>query len=429
MENQVPKNHMLTRLQSIMALLASAGIMCVGHGLLNTVIGLRANLENYSEFTIGLMTSSYFLGFIGGTYLCGKLIPKVGHIRCFSVFASLASAITLLLVLNVNPTTWVLSRLVYGACVAALYMIMESWLNLIAKNEERGQILSFYMITIYIGLAVSQGFISLASPSSYMLFAVASILLSFSLVPVAASRMPQPKAMDNENFSLKQLIQTSNLATAGVFATGLINGSFWGLAPIYLSNIGMTDSRVGWFIAFQYIGGLILQWPIGYMSDRVPRRMIISSMLLISTLVSLYLYLLPYDGTSYLFGLFIAGAFFFGGINSTVHSLFLAHANDFLKSSQVVKASGGLLNVHAVGAMLGPLFATFFVKYFDDPGLVLFTAIVAFVSFFFSIFRLIKGRRIPKATKAWFVPIPRAGATVAKLDPRRFVGSKSHPDS
>ena len=429
MENQAPKNHILNRLQSIMALLASAGIMCVGHGLLNTVIGLRANAENYSDLTIGLMTSSYFLGFVGGTYLCGRLIPVVGHIRCFAVFASLASAITLLLVLNVTPATWIVSRLIYGACAAALYMIMESWLNLISKNEERGQILSFYMITIYIGLAASQGFISLASPSSYMLFAVASILLSFSLVPVAASRMPQPKMAENENFTLKQLIKTSNLATAGVFTTGLINGSFWGLAPIYLSNIGMSDSRVGWFIGFQYIGGLILQYPIGYMSDKMPRRTVISFTLLVSTLVSVYLFMLPYDGTTYLFVLFMAGAFFFGGINSTVHSLFLAHANDFLKASQVVKASGGLLNVHAVGAMLGPLIATVFIRYFDDPGLVLFTAITAFIAFFFSIFRLINGRKIPKATKAWFVPMPRAGATVAKLDPRRFVGTRSHSDS
>lgn len=423
-----PKYYMLSRLHSIMAILASAAIMCVGHGLLNTVIGLRANIENYSDVVIGAMTSSYFFGFIIGTYICGKLIPKVGHIRCFTIFASVASALTLFLVLKIEPVSWIVARLVYGACAAALYMVMESWLNLITKNEERGQILSFYMITIYIGLAASQGFIFLASPSSYMLFAVASILLSFSLIPVAASETPQPKFEKAENFSLKQLFQTSYLATAGVFTTGLINGSFWGLAPIYLSNIGMPDARVGWFIAFQYLGGLILQWPIGYLSDRIQRRSVIVVMLFASSVVSFYLYSLSYDGSTALFALFLAGAFFFGGINSTVHSLFLAHANDFLKASQVVKASGGLLTVHALGAMIGPLLATLFIEYFSDPGLVLFTACVASTAFFFSIWRLFSGRQVPKDTKAWFVPMPRAGAAVAKLDPRRFVGGKSPPD-
>jgi len=424
-----PKNYVLNRLQSIMALLISAAIMCVGHGLLNTVIGLRANAENYSDFVIGLMTSSYFFGFVLGTYACGKLVPRVGHIRCFAIFASLASALTLLLVLRVDPVTWIFVRLVYGACMAAIYMVMESWLNLISKNEERGQILSFYMITVYLGLAASQGFMLLASPQSYILFAVASVLLSFSLIPVAGSRTPQPRMRKSENFTLKQLFQTSYLATTGVFTTGLINGSFWGLAPIYLSNIGMTDARVGWFIAFQYLGGLILQWPIGYLSDKIKRRSVIVVMLFISTIVSLYLYALTPDGSMKLFILFLAGAFLFGGINSTLHSLFLAHANDFLKPNQVVKASGGLLTVHALGAMIGPLIATVFIEYFEDPGLVLFTACASLVAFSFSVFRLFTGRKVPKTTKAWFVPVPRAEARVGKLDPRRYVGGRSHPDS
>ena len=418
-ENLTDKNYLFGRLLTIGALLVSAGILSFGHGLLNTVVGLRANVEGFSDFTIGIMTSAYFLGFIIGTYFCGILVPRVGHIRCFSVFASLASAVTLILIIHVGPLTWIGARLAYGGCLAALYMVMESWLNLVAENKERGQILSFYMLTIYIGIAGSQGMISLAPPESFTLFAVGSVLLSLALIPVAGSRMPQPRKIKTDNFSLIELAKTSRLATAGVFTTGMINGAFWGLAPIYLSDIGMDNAQVGWFIAFQYIGGLVLQWPIGYMSDRMDRRGIIVVLLLLSSAVSFYLYSMEFSSEFSAFALFMAGAFFFGGINSTLHSIFIAHANDFLKASQVVKASGGLLAIHAVGAIIGPLLATVAVAKVGASGLPFFTSIVAGVVFFFSVYRMMVGKTAPKHTHTWFVPIPRAGMLVPKLDPRR----------
>ena len=294
---------------------------------------------------------------------------------------------------------------------------MESWLNLVSENKERGQILSFYMITVYLGIAASQGAIGFAAPSEFTLFALASVLLSIALIPVAASRTVQPRQKRGENFSLKELVKTSRLATAGVFTTGMINGSFWGLVPIYLSNIGMADGTVGWFIAFQFIGGLVLQYPIGFLSDKTDRRIIIVTLMLLSSAVSFYLYSMSYDGTTLAFGMFMAGAFFFGGINSTVHSLFIAHANDFLKPSQVVKASGGLLNVHALGAIVGPLVATIFISQMGYGGLPFYTAVVAGIVFVFSTYRAMVGRAAPEGTQSDFVPIPRAGMWVASLVP------------
>ena len=413
-----PKNFIFNRLQSIAALLISYLIMCLGHGLLNTVLGLRAKTEGYSDIVVGLMTSSYFLGFIFGAKLCEGLITKVGHIRTFAIFATLASAVTLFLAMYVNPISWVVARLVYGAALAALYMVMESWLNLITKNEERGQILSFYMITNYVSIALSQFLINAAEPTNFLLFALASIFLSISLIPVSASRSPQPQHVESEHFPLKKLIETSKLSVVGVFSTGAVLGGFWGIRAFYLSQIGMSNDQVAWFIAAYFIGSLILQWPLGFISDKVGRRKMIVGISACLVAVLFLLYVVEYNGTSSIFYAYLVMSFFFGGLGNTMHSMFIALANDFLKPSQVVKATGGLISVHATGAIIGPLIAAAMMTYIGGQSLMLFFMISVALVLFFAVYQVFNGRKIPKETREDFVPLPRMNTILSKLDPR-----------
>jgi len=412
-------NYILTRLQSVAALLLSFCILCLGHGLLNTVIGLRATVESYSDITMGLMTSAYFAGFLVGTKICADMITKVGHIRAFSVFATVASALALVMAMYVNPYVWVLTRFFYGAALAALFMIMESWLNLITKNEERGQILSFYMITNYIGMAGSQALIYVAEPADFVLFAAASIFLSIALVPLAASQSPQPTLMNPEAFSLKELIKTSPLAAVGCFATGAMLGGFWGMGAYYLSNVGMNNGQVALFIAFLYVGSFTLQYPLGYISDKIGRRKTIVALCALSALVSAALFIVPYEDNFTTMMMYLGMSFFFGGLNNTLYSLFLALANDFLKPGQVVKASAGFLSVHALGAIIGPLMATVMMIKLGDAGLMLFCALVALCVLVFALRQVFYGRKILKNMRQDFVAIPRTGLNTGALDPRQ----------
>ncbi len=413
------RNYIFSRLQSVAALLLSFGVMCLGHGLLNTVIGIRATAEGYSDLTVSLMGSAYFLGFVLCSHFCEGLLNRVGHIRTFAIFATMASGLSLLLALYVNPVMWIITRFFYGAALASLYMVMESWLNLITKNEERGQILSFYMITNYVSIALSQMLIYVAEPSSFTLFAVASIFLSFSLIPVSASRSPQPSVIKSENFSLKRLFKTSQLAVAGVFCTGAISGSFWGIGAFYLSSIGLSKAAVASFFAVMYIGSLIMQWPLGFMSDKLGRRKMIVGLSIASAIVSFVLYITPYGEDTAVYATYMACAFLFGGVNNTLHSLFLALANDFLKPEQVVKASGGLISVHGAGAIFGPIAATAVIYFAGRQGLMLFCAMVAMTLVLIATYRVFTGRKIPKATRDVFVPMFRAGRGITKLDPRQ----------
>ncbi|MGM0422139.1 MAG: MFS transporter [Pseudomonadota bacterium] len=411
-----PYNHIFNRLQSIAALLISFGIMCFGHALLNTVVGLRATTEGYSDIAIGLIASAYFVGFIFGTMICAPLISRVGHIRTFGVFVSAASAVTLGLAIYVEPATWIFARLVYGACIAALYMVMESWLNLICRNHERGQILSFYTITNYTAMAIGQALIYLASPDSFTLFAAASIFLSMALIPLSASQTPQPAEIEVEHFSLKKLFVTSRLATVGCFSTGAIMGSFWGIGAVFLSRIGMTNPQVALFIGVMYLGSMVLQWPIGYFSDKVGRRQMIVAMEVLAIGIALFLFFTPFDGTTNVLVKYMIAALFFGGVNNALHSLFIALVNDYLRPSQVVRASGTLLNINATGAIIGPLVATLVISVTSDYGLMLYSALVAVLILGFAIYQIIRGEEAPVEVSD-FVAVPRTGFGVSGLYP------------
>lgn len=393
--------------------------MCLGHGLLNTIIGIRATLETFPNWFIGVMTSGYYIGFVIGTLLCARLIFIVGHIRSFSVFASLASVMTLGLTLLVNPVNWLLMRAIYGICIAALYMIIESWLNSIARNEERGRILSVYMIISYLGLAGGQLFVFLSGPEDYTLFAIASILLSLSLIPLSASKRAQPEKIDAGKFEPSVLFKTSPLAAFGCFCTGLILGAFWGFGPVFLAQLGLNSTDVALFIGGTFLGGLCLQWPIGTLSDRLDRRWVIGFICFCSTVTSalilLHVHRAVLDMTPKLFVL----AMMFGGTNYSLYSLFISLINDFLTPENRIQASGGLLALHALGAVIGPVCVPVVAHFAGPAGFLFFTASVAGAMVVLALVQAVRGRRIPEATSEGFVSVPRTGIGVLSLDPRQ----------
>lgn len=410
---------MLSTIYSVSALLLSFGILCLGHGLNNTLLGVRATLEHYPEWVTGLMMSGYFVGVIIGTNLCSRLIPKVGQIRTFAAFTSIASAISLLHILFVNEITWIILRTIYGVCMAALYMVIESWLNALSTKENRGRILSVYMIVSFLCLALGQIFVFVAQPSEYVLFAVVSVLISVALVPLTISKTKQPEEIPSDYFSFKRLFTISPLATAGCISTGLTLGAFWGLGAVYFTQIGLPANQVAVLIAATFIGGLIFQWPLGYFSDLFDRRIVISIVLLLSSFTSIQMVYLVQDNTHDIDLKMIFLAMFFGGFSYTLYSLFIALANDFLDPKYLVKASGGLISFHAMGAIFGPVLAALTMTQTGNNGLFVFIATINFLLFAFSVLQVIRGRKTSRATKEPFVSMPRTGTAFVELDPRR----------
>ncbi len=376
-------------------------------------------MEGYLEWVTGLMMSGYFLGFIVGTLLCSRLIPKVGQIRVFAAFASLSSAISLIHVLFLNEITWILLRVVYGICIAALYMVIESWLNALSTRKNRGRILSVYMAVSFLSLAVGQLFIFTGDPGDYMLFAVVSVLVSCSLVPVTLSKSKQPEEIATEHFSFRKLITISPLATIGSLSTGFTLGAFWGLGAVYFTQIGLVSNDVAVLIGLTFLGGLLFQWPIGLCSDAIDRRWVIAAVLACSVIVCINFVALIDEAASGLSLQLMLISLFFGGFNYTLYSLFIALANDFLKSSQIVKASAGLLIFHSIGAICGPVIASLGMVSFGPKGLFITIGLINAALFGFATLRIIKGRQIPEATSEQFVSMPKTAMAVTELDPRQ----------
>lgn len=411
---------MLSTIFSLSSLFISFGILCLGHGLNNTLLGVRATLEDFPDWVTGLMMSGYFLGFIFGTHLCTRLLPRIGQIRTFAAFASVASAISLFHVLYINVFTWVLLRIVYGVCIAALYMVIESWLNTLATRENRGQVLSIYMIVSFLSLSLGQLFILLAEPREYQLFAVVSILVSVSLVPLTLSKVDQPAEISSEHFGFLTMYRVSPLATIGIISTGLTLGAFWGLGAVYFTRMGLPSNDVALVIGITFIGGLLFQWPIGYCSDLFDRRITIAAVLLISILICLGLIFSIQNTIVNINALLILLALFFGGFSYTLYSLYLALANDFLTREQVVKASASLITFHAMGAILGPTLASVLMSWLGNNSLFGFIVAINGFMFVFALVRVVKGREIPAATSEPFISLPRSTTTaVFQLDPRQ----------
>ena len=224
---------MLPTLVPIGALLAGIALLLLGSGLLNTVVSLRGNLEGFSETTLGLIGSTYFLGFFLGTFVAPKLIRRMGHIRAFAFFGATVAACILLHAIVVHPGFWMGLRVLTGMSLVGFYAVIESWLNDQTAPERRGQVFAAYMIVNLAALAGAQQLLRLDTPASFTLFAVAAMFVCLSLLPVTMTRFPQPQIATRVRLRLRMTWRAAPAAYVGALSSGLSMGAFWSLTPVY----------------------------------------------------------------------------------------------------------------------------------------------------------------------------------------------------
>jgi MFS family permease len=360
-------------LAPVAALLISVSILLTGQGLQGTLLPVRATMENFTTLAIGAMGAAYFLGFTLGCLKGGQLIGKVGHVRVFLAMTALASASPLLHGLVVTQWSWGVLRLITGFCFAVIYVVIESWLNERSTNENRGFVFSTYaMITLTV-LAVGQMMTLLYDPSGLQLFAIASVLVSIAAIPVALSRAETPEAPLLVEVNLKRLFQISPTGTVGCLATGLVNGSFWALAPVFTQGASGEVALAAWFMTSAVIGGAITQWPLGAASDRYGRRFVLVGIVLIGAVASSTLVLLS-SGGSFL-AINLLGAFW-GTMAFPLYAISVAFVNDYAEPTEYVDVSSGLLLMYGIGATVGPFIASTLISATDFTGLFLFSGIV-----------------------------------------------------
>ncbi|MEM0934848.1 MAG: MFS transporter [Pseudomonadota bacterium] len=353
------------------ALLLGMMLLMVGNGLQGTLMGVRGAIEGFTTFELSLITSAYFVGFLGGSRITPVIIRRVGHVRVFAFLGSLISAILILYPVVTIPLAWMVLRVLIGFCLSGVYITAESWLNNSTTNETRGQTLSAYMIVQMIGIVTAQGIVAIGDPSGFILFIIPSVLVSLSFAPILLSIQPTPAFEATRSMSLLELYQTSPLGFVGMLLMGGVFAGQFGMSAVYATEAGLTVPQVSAFVAAFFLGAMLLQYPIGWLSDRMDRRVLILAVAGLGALVAV---------TGMLFGglfwVLLGVAFLNGGLGQPLYALLIAYTNDYLEHEAMAGASAGLLFVNGLGAISGPLVIGGALTVFGPAGFWLFMAAV-----------------------------------------------------
>ena len=360
-------------LAPVAALLIGVSILLTGQGLQGTLLPIRASLEHFSTLSIGIIGGAYFLGFTLGCLKCGELVKSVGHVRVFAAMTALASASPLLHGLLLNPLVWGLLRFLSGFCFAVLYVVIESWLNDRSSNENRGIVFSTYVMITLTVLAVGQMMVLLYDPVDMHLFAIASVLVSLAAIPVALSTSQSPEAPHTIELDIPRLYRISPAGTIGCLAVGLANGAFWSLAPVFTAGYSADVSLAAWFMTSAVLGGALLQWPLGFLSDHYGRRKILVGAALTCSVVGVVI-ALSVANFSFI-GINLLGAAW-GAAAFPLYAIAVAHVNDHAEPDEFVTVSGGLLLMYGAGAIVGPFLAAGLMELVNESSLYLFTATI-----------------------------------------------------
>lgn len=405
---------MLRTITSIYSLLAAVAILLLGSGFLGTVVALRGGVEQFPTAVIGLVMSGFFLGYVLGSYLCPHVVRTFGHIRSFSAFAAIGCATVILHGLWVDPLVWIVLRILTGICMLGMYLVIESWLSGLSTNRTRGGLFAVYMTINLLALAAGQYLILVYGVTGVAPFALSALFFALALVPIALTLMPQPTPVVAARLGLRQLYATSPLGATGALVSGLVTGAFWGMGPLFAQEMGFTEAGIALFMSGVILGGALLQWPLGHLSDHRDRRMVLLGISLAGGLAALAVFLLAkmHPNLSFM------AAVLFGGCAFSVYSLSVAHANDQVDADQVLETSRGLLLLGGIGASFGPILAGLLMGWTGAGSLMAYFALLLTLLAAFTWFRRKVGVHITTEEQADFVMMARTSTEVLELDPR-----------
>ncbi len=365
---------MIRSLTSLTALLISDALVLLGHGLLLTLLPVTASQLGFTDFQVGLTGTSYFVGFVVGCLATPFVLKRVGHIRTFAVLASVYTAFILFFAWSQSFIGWMFLRFMIGAMIAGIYMIIESWLNERADVKNRGAILSFYAMMNLVMITLAQQLLNLGGVDTLLLFALAGIFLSLSIVPVSLTLALAPTPVHKVSVDFSKVWKTSHIGLIGSIFTGLITGAFWALAPIYANDSGFTTFQLANFMSAVVLGGALFQIPLGKFSDKFDRRLILIFIALGGAIISFITFVASLQG-------YYAGSastvlgFIWGAFSMTMYAICLAHANDYADSADFVDIGSAMLIAYGLSSAVGAPIASAFMGVYGHQSLFVFMGV------------------------------------------------------
>lgn len=384
-------------------------MIMVGNGLQGTLLGVRATLEGFPTYATGMIMSMYFVGYMSGSHFVPKLIRGVGHIRVFAALASIASMTVLFHGLFPNEFIWGVVRTITGFSYAGLYIVIESWLNNAVNNKTRGKMMALYLVILYSSMATGQYLLTVADPKGMDLFVIISIFVTIAVLPISLSSRPAPHFPPSAKVSAKQLFKISPLGVFGVFCSGMATACLFSIGPVYAAEEGFTLAEISTFMAVAIIGGVTMQFPIGWFSDRYDRRkvlIVVTAMTSISCFIALATAQISHAA------LFVS-MFMIGGTALTVYGLSSSHTNDHLKPDQTIAASAAMILISGCGSVIGPTLLSTLMN-FTAPSMlfIMMGTIYAAISLF-GLYRTMRRPSVPLEQQTDFVAQPSPSAVMA----------------
>lgn len=400
-------------LLSLLALFLAMATLTFGSGHLGSFLSLYMTDDGTASWIVGFVMSGYYIGLVVGAWVSNRVVQRVGHIRAFTVFAAINTAVVLSHAMLFNPVIWFLLRVATGVSMMGLFMIVESWLNERSPREIRGQVFSIYMVVTFFGIGGGQLMLNIGPIADPIHFFVIGILFSICLVPVALTRAMHPQPVGAVTINWSRVYKTAPFGIVGALVAGLSNGAFYAMGPVFARGIGYDVGEISVFMASAIFGGLILQFPVGVVSDRFDRRLVLAVLSLLLTALSVAILFLPSNQPLLLNALAVV----FGGLMFTIYPVAVAHTHDHFDSTQVLVVSAALIVAYGLGAAGGPLVASILMSIVGVMGLFVF---IAGTSLAFGIIVLVY-RGIVKAEipeQEPFVAVPTTSVVINSLDPR-----------
>ncbi len=349
------------------AVFLSVFLLAAGGAIHTSVVALRADIEGFAPFIIGLTMSAFFLGYLFGTAIAPSLLRSVGYTRTFAGFATIGSAAALGHLLVIAPIPWLALRVIHGMATAAMLVVVESWMNSSTPRGMWGRVFTLYSL-VYLGsMGAGQPLLGVFGVERFEIFIIVSIIISMSLIPVTLSKIDEAPPSPVARMSLPQVVTATPFASAGIFVSGILTGILWSLGALYAHQTGLGYTQVGLFMAAVSAGAIISQFPVGILSDYLDRRTIIVALSAVGIVSSAALFAGPAFEPNVLIGV----AVLVGASTMPMYSLCLAQAHDLFAPEEMVKAAGAFVTLYAAGSVFGPTVAGALMEVAGREGIII----------------------------------------------------------
>ena len=398
-------------LKNSWALFLGMGFIMMAYGFQGSLLGVRAVQEEFSLTATGFMMSGYFIGYFIGAATIPSVISRVGHIRVFAAFASLASLIILVHSILIHPFMWFLLRVLTGISMVCIYTVAESWLNDRSSNKNRGSVLSIYMVVLYGSMGIGMFLLNFSAPKNFQPFILVSVITSAALIPILLTKKKPPTFKKINVMSFNELYKSSPFGMVSSFFYGTIQSALFTLLAVYATSMNFTILEISIVTFLLAISGAIAQFPVGKISDVYDRRKVIIAstfgaafFALVTIFVSGQMYL-P-DGLATSKTWFYIFFILFSFCSLPMFSLILAHTNDYITKDKFVAAGAGLQFTFGLGAMSGPLLCSIFIDLVGSTGFFVFLFIFHSLIGVFGIYRM-RIRETVENPDSQFVAMPQ----------------------